>query len=46
MVFAQLTFRESLRDIEACPGAVPDRLCHMGIRSDRPADRIFRNPPA
>ena len=32
MVFAQLTFRESLRDIEACLGAVPDRLYHMGIR--------------
>ena len=33
MVFAQLTYRESLRDIEACLGAVPDRLYHMGIRS-------------
>lgn len=32
MVFAQLTYRESLRDIEACLGAVPDRLYHMGIR--------------
>lgn len=32
MVFAQLTFRESLRDIEACLGAVPERLYHMGIR--------------
>ena len=33
MVFAQLTYRESLRDIEACLGAVPGRLYHMGIRS-------------
>jgi len=33
MAFAQLTYRESLRDIEACLGAVPDRLYHMGIRS-------------
>jgi hypothetical protein len=32
MAFAQLTYRESLRDIEACLGAVPDRLYHMGIR--------------
>lgn len=33
MAFAQLTFRESLRDIEACLGAVPDKLYHMGFRS-------------
>ena len=33
MAFAQLTYRESLRDIEACLGAVPDKLYHMGIRS-------------
>lgn len=33
MVFAQLTFRESLRDIEACLRAQPDKLYHMGIRS-------------
>lgn len=32
MAFAQLTYRESLRDIEACLAAVPDRLYHMGIR--------------
>jgi hypothetical protein len=32
MAFAQLTYRESLRDIEACLGAVPERLYHMGIR--------------
>ena len=33
MVFAQLTFRESLRDIEACLRAVPGKLYHLGIRA-------------
>jgi hypothetical protein len=33
MFFAQLTFRESLRDIEACLRAQPDKLYHMGLRS-------------
>ncbi len=33
MMFAQLTYRESLRDIEACLGAVPDRLYHLGFRT-------------
>ena len=33
MVFAQLTYRESLRDIEACLVAVPERLFHLGFRS-------------
>ena len=32
MCFAQLTFRESLRDIEACLRSVQSRLYHMGIR--------------
>jgi hypothetical protein len=32
MAFAQLTFRESLRDIEVCLRAVPSRLYHLGIR--------------
>jgi len=32
MVFAQLTFRESLRDIEACLRTVESKLYHMGIR--------------
>ena len=31
MAFAQLTFRESLRDIEACLGAVPEKLYHLGL---------------
>lgn len=38
MAFAQLTFRESLRDIEVCLRAAGDRLYHMGIRS-----RVARN---
>jgi len=33
MAFAQLTFRESLRDVEACLSAVPSKRYHMGIRS-------------
>ena len=32
MVFAQLTYRESLRDIEACLGAMRPKLYHMGFR--------------
>jgi hypothetical protein len=32
LVFAQLTYRESLRDIVACLRAVDSRLYHMGIR--------------
>ena len=32
MAFAQLTYRESLRDIECCLRAMRDKLYHMGIR--------------
>ena len=32
MAFAQLTYRESLRDIEACLRAQQGKLYHMGIR--------------
>jgi transposase len=32
MIFAQLTFCESLRDIEACLSARPSQLYHLGIR--------------
>lgn len=32
MAFAQLTYRESLRDIEACLRAQQQKLYHMGIR--------------
>ena len=33
MAFAQLTYRESLRDIEACLKAQSNKLYHMGIRT-------------
>jgi hypothetical protein len=33
LAFAQLTYRESLRDIEACLRAHREKLYHMGIRS-------------
>jgi hypothetical protein len=33
MAFAQLTFRESLRDIEACLHAQSSKLYHLGFRS-------------
>ena len=38
MAFAQLTYRESLRDIESCLRSMQSKLYHMGIRS-----RISRN---
>ena len=34
MAFAQLTYRESLRDIESCLRSMRNRLYHMGIRSN------------
>jgi uncharacterized protein DUF4372/DDE family transposase len=34
LAFAQLTGRESLRDIEACLGSMQPRLYHMGFRSE------------
>jgi len=34
MAFAQLTYRESLRDIEACLRAQKGKLYHMGIRGN------------
>src|SRR5574339_768413 len=38
LAFAQLTYRESLRDIEACLRSAPTKLYHMGIRG-----RVSRN---
>ena len=32
MAFAQLTYRESLRDIEACLGSMQRKLYHVGFR--------------
>ena len=34
MAFAQLTYRESLRDIEACLLAQPSKLYHLGFRGN------------
>jgi len=34
MSFAQLTYRESLRDIEVCLNAQPNKLYHMGIKGN------------
>ena len=33
MAFAQMTYRESLRDIEACLGVQPSKLYSMGLRA-------------
>ena len=33
MAFAQLTYRESLRDVEACLRALQSKLYHVGIRA-------------
>jgi len=38
MAFAQLTYRESLRDIEACLRSLQSKLYHMGFRG-----RVFRS---
>jgi transposase len=32
LAFAQLTYRESLRDIEVCLRAIPEKLYHLGIK--------------
>ena len=34
MAFTQLTYRESLRDIEACLGVQPAKLYHLGLRGN------------
>lgn len=34
MAFAQLTYRESLRDIECCLRAMQEKLYHMGIKGN------------
>src|SRR5271165_1090397 len=48
MAFAQLTYRESLRDIEACLSAQPAKLPHMGFRAttDRAGETaLYRREP-
>ena len=34
MAFAQLTYRESLRDIEACLRSMTSKLYHIGLRGN------------
>ena len=43
MAFAQLTYRESLRDIEACFRAQRSKLYHLGIRSKRVSRNTLAN---
>jgi hypothetical protein len=38
MAFAQLTYRESLSDIEACLRSMSDNLYHMALR-----DKVSRS---
>ena len=40
LAFAQLTYRESLRDIEACLSAQAAKLYHMGIREAVPRSTL------
>lgn len=45
MAFAQVTYRESLRDLVSCLSAKPDALYHMGIRC-RPTRNNLANANA
>ncbi|MBU0712363.1 IS4 family transposase [bacterium] len=42
MSFAQLSYRESLRDINACLNAQPNKLYHMGIRGNMSISNLSR----
>lgn len=42
MSFAQLSYRESLRDIEACLNAQPNKLYHMGIKGNVSISNLSR----
>lgn len=42
MSFAQLSYRRSLRDIEACLNAQPGKLYHMGIRGNVARNNLAR----
>jgi hypothetical protein len=46
MSFAQMTFRDSLRDIEASLGSAPDRLCHLGTRGTVARSALADRGPA
>jgi hypothetical protein len=40
MAWAQITYRESLRDIEACLGSQPSKLMSMGLRGPVPKSTL------
>ena len=40
MAFAQLTYRESLRDIESCLNSMQSKLYHMGFRGSIPRSTL------
>jgi hypothetical protein len=40
MAFAQLTYRNSIRDVEACLNAQPKKLYHMGIKGNPSKNNI------
>ena len=42
MSFAQLSYRESLRDIDACLNAQPNKLYHMGIKGNVSISNLSR----
>ena len=42
MSFAQMTYRESLRDIEACLKTMSNKLYHMGIRGNIARNNLAR----
>src|SRR4249920_3867759 len=46
MAFAQLTYRESLRDIEACLRAQASKLYHLGLRTKTVARNTLANANA
>src|SRR6202008_2804007 len=46
LAFAQLTWRESLRDIEACLRAHGDKLYHLGFRCERVSRNTLANANA
>ena len=46
MAFAQLTYRESLRDIEACLRAQASKLYHLGFRAAHIARNTLANANA
>ena len=43
MAFAQLTYRESLRDVEACLRSISGKLYHIGFRGK--ASALAKNDP-